>query len=88
MSMCIRILHCSCSVIFIMGVTMNELNEIKMDIHEKYCELIQGQTEIHKTINNILDLIDGMRKEMKSLRTDVDKLIENNNGGKVYGRTA
>ena len=67
---------------------MNELNEIKMDIHEKYCELLQGQTEIHKTINNILDLINGMRKEMKSLRTDVDKLIENNNGGKVYGRTA
>lgn len=67
---------------------MNELNEIKMDIHEKYCELLKGQTEIHKTINNILDLIDAMRKEMKSLRTDVDKLIENNQGGKVYGRTA
>ena len=65
-----------------------ELREIKMDIHEKYCELLRGQTDTHKTINSILDLIGEMREEMKSLRTDVDKLIENNNGGKVYGRTA
>ena len=65
-----------------------ELSEIKMDIHNKYCELIQNDTDIQKTISGILDLLGDMRKEMKSLRTDVDKLIENNNGGKCYGRTA
>ena len=65
-----------------------ELSEIKMDIHNKYCELIKNDTDIQKTISGILDLLGSMREEMKSLRTDVDKLIENNNGGKCYGRTA
>lgn len=65
-----------------------ELSEIKMDIHNKYCELIQNDTDIQKTISGILDLLEGMRKDINSLRTDVDKLIENNNGGKCYGRTA
>jgi len=63
-----------------------ELVEIKAEIHEKYCELLKAQTEIHKTINNVLDLIDAMKEEMKSIRVDVDKLIENNQGGKTYGR--
>lgn len=67
---------------------MNELSEIKMDIHNKYCELMKNDTDIQKTISGILDLLEGMRKDINSLRTDVDKLIENNNGGKCYGRTA
>ena len=57
-----------------------ELSEIKTDIH--------NETDIQKAISGILDLLGDMREEMKSLRTDVDKLIENNNGGKRYGRTA
>ena len=62
-------------------VYMNEeLSEIKTDIH--------NETDIQKAISGILDLLGDMREEMKSLRTDVDKLIENNNGGKRYGRTA
>ena len=65
---------------------MDELNEIRMDIHNKYCELTKNDADIHKTISGVLDLIDAMREEMKSLRIDVDKLIENNNGGKTYGR--
>ena len=65
-----------------------ELSEIKMDIHNKYCELVKNDTDIESTISGILDLLGDMRKEIKSLRTDVDKLIENNNGGKCYGRTA
>ena len=65
---------------------MDELNEIRMDIHNKYCELTKNDTDINKTISDILDLIGAMREEMESLRTDVDKLIENNNGGKTYGR--
>lgn len=65
-----------------------ELTEIKLDIHNKYCELMQNDTDIQKTISGILDLLEGMRKDINSLRIDVDKLIENNNGGKRYGRTA
>lgn len=67
---------------------MNELNEIKMDIHEKYCEMMEQTTNINKAMCDVLDLIGALRAEIVSLRTDVDKLIENNNGGKVYGRTA
>lgn len=65
-----------------------ELSEIKMDIHKKYCELMKANSVTNEAISNILALIGDIRKEMKSLRTDVDKLIENNNGGKCYGRTA
>ena len=65
-----------------------ELSEIRMDIHNKYSELIQNDTITQKTISGILDLLGDMREEIKSLRTDVDKLIENNNGGKRYERTA
>jgi len=67
---------------------MDELSEVKLDIHKKYCELVKSVTETNKTISEILDLIGDMRKEMASLRTDVDKLIENNQGGKRYGKSA
>ena len=67
---------------------MNELSEVKLDIHNKYCELTEAITKTNKTIGEILDLVGDMRKEIVSLRTDVDKLIENNQGGKHYGRTA
>ena len=67
---------------------MNEFSELKNDVDRKYCELLKNDTDIQKTISGILDLLKDMRDEMKSLRTDVDKLIENNNGGKCYGRTA
>jgi hypothetical protein len=67
---------------------MNELSEIKMDIHNKYCELIEYGDRNVKAITVILDTLELLRSEINSLRTDVDKLIENNNGGKCYGRTA
>ena len=67
---------------------MNELSEVKRDIHKKYCELLKMHTETNKTISEVLDLISEMRKEMTSLRTDVDKLIENNQGGRRYGKSA
>lgn len=63
-----------------------ELEALRMDIHKKYCELIENDTSTQKMLDEILDLIGAMREEMKSLRTDVDKLIENNGG--CYGRTA
>lgn len=65
-----------------------EILEIKKDIHEKYGELMNQTVDINKTISGVLDLIDAMREEMVSLRTDVDKLIENNQGGKRYGKSA
>lgn len=61
-----------------------ELESLRMDIHKKYCELIENDISTQKMLDKILDLIGDMRKEMKSLRTDVDKLIENNGG--CYGR--
>ena len=67
---------------------MDELSEVKIDIHNKYCELIQNITETNKTISGILDLIGDMREEITSLRTDVDKIIENMQGGKAYGKSA
>ena len=65
-----------------------ELIEIKEDIHKKYCERMEAENRINETLNSVLNLLGDMRKEMTSLRTDVNKLIENNNGGKCYGRTA
>ena len=55
---------------------------------EELCERLKSDTDIHKTINGILDLIGNMREEMVSLRTDVDKIIENMQGGKAYGKSA
>lgn len=65
-----------------------EISELRMEIHNKYCELMEAEKRTNETLDGILNLIRLMRGEMKSLRTDVDKLIENNNGGKCYGRTA
>lgn len=65
-----------------------DIQELQKDIHNKYCETMNAISDVNKTLIGVLDLIEAMREEMKSLRTDVDKLIENNNGGKRYGRTA
>lgn len=62
--------------------------DVNKNVNEKYCELMNMNKEIHITISNVLDLISLMEKEMKSIRTDLNKLIENNNGGVCYGRTA
>lgn len=68
---------------------MNEdITALHMELHNKYCELLENDTNTQRTISGILDLIGEMRGEIKSLRVDVDKLIENNNGGKVYGKSA
>ena len=68
---------------------MNEdIAALRMELHNKYCELMENDTVTNKTISGILDLIGDMRKEIVSLRTDVDKLIENNQGGRRYGKSA
>ena len=68
---------------------MNEdITALHTELHNKYCELLENDTNTQRTISGILDLIGEMRGEIKSLRVDVDKLIENNNGGKVYGKSA
>ena len=64
---------------------MNEdIKELREEIHKKYCELMEAEKRTNETLSGILDLISLMRGEIKSLRTDVDKLIENNGGS--YGR--
>ena len=37
--------------------------------------------KIWETMSHLLFLIDALTKDVKELRTDVDKLIENNQGG-------
>ena len=59
---------------------MDELTELKNEVRENYRELLKSDIDIHETINGILDLIGTIREEMKSLRVDVDKLIENSQG--------
>lgn len=66
---------------------MNEdILKMKEEVHKKYCELMEQNKNTNQTICEVLDLISAMRDEMKSLRTDVDKLIENNQGGTRYER--
>ena len=43
--------------------------------------------KIWETMNQLLFLIDALTKDVKELRIDVDKLIENNQGGK-YAKPA
>lgn len=65
-----------------------ELEVLKNEFHAKYRELLEYGDRNVKAITVILDTLELLRSEIKSLRTDVDKLIENNQGGKRYGRTA
>ena len=41
---------------------------------------IEENKKIWETMNNLLFLIDSLTKDVKELRTDVDKLIENSCG--------
>lgn len=50
-------------------------------------EQIRVNIDLYKTISDIWSVLKEFSTEMKSLRTDVDKLIENSQGGN-YGRTA
>lgn len=50
-------------------------------------EQIETNTDLYKSISEIWSVLKDFAAEMKSLRTDVDKLIENSQGGN-YGRTA
>lgn len=44
-------------------------------------------TDVYKTLSRIWSEMREMKSEIISLRTDIDKLIENNQGGR-YVRTA
>ena len=56
------------------------MSELELKVHEHYCEQLKAEADIHKTISGVIDLISALREEVKSLRTDVDKLIENSQG--------
>lgn len=47
-----------------------------------HTEHLKSEVDIHKTIQGVLVLIESMRKDIQSLRIDVDKLIENSCGCK------
>ena len=84
-------LHCSvlCNYynrIYVMGVIM-ELEELKSVVLKTHCDTLDSITDVWQTISGLLDLIEAQREEIKSLRTDVDKLIENN-GGSRYNKSA
>ena len=57
----------------------NETAIIK-GVQEIHNEHLENEIAIQKTISGILDLIESMREDIKSLRIDVDKLIENSCG--------
>ena len=49
-------------------------------IQEIHNEHLENELSIQKSISGILELIESMREDIKSLRIDVDKLIENSCG--------
>lgn len=64
-----------------------ELEVLKYVVSKNHCDTLESITDVWQTINGLLDLIEAQREEIKSLRTDVDKLIENN-GGSRYNKSA
>lgn len=64
-----------------------ELEVLKNVVSKNHCDTLESITDVWQTINGLLDLIEAQREEIKSLRTDVDKLIENN-GGSRYNKSA
>ena len=64
-----------------------ELEALKSIVLKTHCETLDSITDVWQTISGLLDLIEAQREEIKSLRTDVDKLIENN-GGSRYNKSA
>lgn len=64
-----------------------ELEALKSIVLKTHCDTLDSITDVWQTISGLLDLIEAQREEIKSLRTDVDKLIENN-GGSRYNKSA
>ena len=64
-----------------------KLDEISIEISQKQGEVYKDLSDVWKSIRTIIDVIKDTNNKINELRTDVDKLIENN-GGKSYGRTA
>lgn len=53
---------------------------LEQKIQELNSQHLEAETDIYKTIRGILDLIESMQEDIKCLRTDVDKLVENSCG--------
>lgn len=60
------------------------MNKLEQKINENNRQRLQDEIDIQKTIGGVIELIESMREDIKSLRTDVDKLIENSCGCRKY----
>ena len=58
------------------------MHDLKKKLDELHSEHLKSEIDIHKTIQGVLVLVESMQKDIKSLRIDVDKLIENSCGCK------
>ena len=71
---------------------MNNVEEKLQDVEiatlKEALSLREDLTEVWQAIGTLTDLIKDLQKENASLKLDVEKLIENNNGGKRYGKSA
>lgn len=66
---------------------MVSVDELEIEVLRNNSNVQEENAKIWETFNKVLDFLSDVRKDIASLRTDVDKLIENNNGGK-YGKSA
>lgn len=58
------------------------MHDFEKKLDELHSEHLKSEIDIHKTIQGVLVLVESMQKDIKSLRIDVDKLIENSCGCK------
>ena len=56
------------------------MNILEHKFNENNRQRLQDEIDIQKTIGGVIELIESMREDIKSLRTDIDKLIENSCG--------
>lgn len=65
---------------------MQELEEklgaLEARLLKEITEITDDNSDIWNSLNNFADAIIVLTKNFKELRTDVDKLIENNQGGR------
>lgn len=59
-----------------------KLDALEAKLLKEITEITDDKSDIWNSLNNFADAIIFLTKNFKELRTDVDKLIENNQGGR------
>lgn len=59
-----------------------KLNELELRLLKEVAESSKETQDIWVAFENVADLFSSLYKDLKSLRTDVDKLIENSCGSR------